>query len=84
MLPLSTERANFLNQREVSREREKERERERERYSVFGVTIVYRTSKFSKPERGKLRERERERDVPCLVLPLSTERANFLNQREVS
>ena len=59
-----------------------------ERCSVFGVTIVYRESKFSKPERGELRERERERererDVPCLVLPLSTERANFLNQREVS
>ena len=51
---------------------------------MFGVTIVYRESKFSKPERGELRERERERDVPCLVLPLSTERANFLNQREVS
>ena len=68
--------------------RERERERERERCSVFGVTIVYRESKFSKPERGELRERERERererDVPCLVLPLSTERANFLNQREVS
>ena len=63
-----------------------------ERCSVFGVTIVYRESKFSKPERGELRERdrerererERERDVPCLVLPLSTERANSLNQREVS
>ena len=64
--------------------RERERERERERCSVFGVTIVYRESKFSKPERGKLRERERERDVPYLVLPLSTERVNFLNQREVS
>ena len=59
-----------------------------ERCSVFGVTIVYRESKFSKPERGELRERERERqrerDVPYLVLPLSTERANSLNQREVS
>ena len=67
----------------------RERERERERCSVFGVTIVYRESKFSKPERGELRERERERErergmVPYLVLPLSTERANFLNQREVS
>ena len=55
---------------------------------MFGVTIVYRESKFSKPERGELRERERERererDVPCLVLPLSTERPNSLNQREVS
>ena len=53
---------------------------------MFGVTIVYRESKFSKPERGELRERERERerDVPCLVLPLSTERVNSLNQREVS
>ena len=61
------------------------RERERERCSVFGVTIVYRDSKSSKPERGELwvrereREREREKDVPYLVLPLSTERANFLN-----
>ena len=51
---------------------------------MFGVTIVYRESKFSKPERGELRERERERDVPYLVLPLSTERANSLNQIEVS